>query len=183
VAPSSRLCLGAPWWDRDSRSVPFDRSTARLLVHADYPRCHLAQPLATAILRSRSGWTRERMSWYLAKATHRSRQPKRRRSLLRINPICARTVARAVVETSIEVTPAAKSRRHQTAASPPRRPPAATACFEIRQHAAGTRRVRQPEHAQARAGTADTFRIADLQEKRAREYPRVYAVTAPGLPW
>jgi hypothetical protein len=39
-------------------------------------------------------------------------------------------------------------------------------CLENRQHGAGTRRVHQPGHARARAGTADTPRRADLQEKR-----------------
>jgi hypothetical protein len=41
--------------------------------------------------------------------------------------------------------------------------------FENRQRAAGTRRVHQREHARSRAGTADTFRMADLQDKRVRE--------------
>jgi hypothetical protein len=47
--------------------------------------------------------------------------------------------------------------------------PASLACSENRQHGAGTRRVQQPEHARARAGTAGTRAVTDLQDKRARE--------------
>jgi protein MpaA len=41
-------------------------------------------------------------------------------------------------------------------------------CSENGQRAAGTRRVHQREHTRARADTADTVLIADLQDKRAR---------------
>ncbi len=41
--------------------------------------------------------------------------------------------------------------------------------FKNRQQAAGTRRVRQPERVRLPAGTGDTRRRADLQDKRARE--------------
>jgi hypothetical protein len=52
-----------------------------------------------------------------------------------------------------------------------------------RQRAAGTRRVHQPGHARARLDTADTPQSADLQEKRDRECPAVYADTASEPPW
>ena len=49
--------------------------------------------------------------------------------------------------------------------------------------AAGTRRVHEPGHARARAGTADKPRRADLQEKRNRKGPVVPANTAAEPPW
>ena len=57
------------------------------------------------------------------------------------------------------------------------------ACLRNRQRAAGTRRVHQLGHARARAGTQDTPRRADLQEKRDRECPAVPASTALEPPW
>jgi hypothetical protein len=56
------------------------------------------------------------------------------------------------------------------------------ACSINRQRLAGTRRVRQLEHARARAGTGDTLNRPDLQRKRDRECPAVYADTASELP-
>jgi hypothetical protein len=52
----------------------------------------------------------------------------------------------------------------------PKRTPlsAVVVCFAIRQRFAGTRRVHQREHAGSRAGTSDTPRNADLQDKRDR---------------
>jgi hypothetical protein len=55
--------------------------------------------------------------------------------------------------------------------------------FENRQRPAGTTRVREPEHARSRAGTPGTCCMADLQEKRDRGCPAVYASTAPEPPW
>jgi hypothetical protein len=46
--------------------------------------------------------------------------------------------------------------------SPPRTASGCVVCFENRQHAAGTRRVHQPAHERARAGTRDTPRRHDL---------------------
>jgi hypothetical protein len=42
-------------------------------------------------------------------------------------------------------------------------------CFANGQHTAGTRWVHQREHVRSRAGTGDTLRRRDLQDKRARE--------------
>jgi hypothetical protein len=53
--------------------------------------------------------------------------------------------------------------------------------FHNRQRAAGTRRVHQPDHARACAGTTAIPRRRDLQEKRDRECPVVPASTAPNL--
>jgi hypothetical protein len=61
--------------------------------------------------------------------------------------------------------------------SPMHRPVLSILRCENRQQAVGTRRVHQPGHGRARAGTAGTPLTADLQDKRVRDCPRVYAVT------
>lgn len=48
------------------------------------------------------------------------------------------------------------------------RSPALVVRFKNRQHPTGTRRVHQREHARSRAGTRDTRRRIDLQDKRDR---------------
>jgi hypothetical protein len=67
--------------------------------------------------------------------------------------------------------------------STPRTASGCVVCFENRQHAAGTRRVHQPAHERARAGTRDTPRRHDLQQKRDRECPAMSPSTAPKPPW
>ena len=55
--------------------------------------------------------------------------------------------------------------------------------LENRQQFAGTRRVQQVGHARAPAGTADTPRKRDLQEKRDRWCPAVPARITPEPEW